>query len=170
VCWQNYLTDKVTLVKGEEDQVCPEPGSARIGETRITDATKQKQVDLLSKGIGAETSTVVMQLDKPNKFPVKYITWEPTSDIDFTPHCSFHDIIQSLKRHETGLIPLDDSSDSPWIEHDHNLSALGECSYDIRHGAKDDLKSVFEISHSKIKEIEPNFVYPYLKSKDIVRN
>ena len=110
-----------------------------------------------------------MQLDKPNKFPVKYTIWEPTSDMVLTPNSSFHDIVGFLISRETGLAPLDDSSDAPWIEPDHNLSALGGCSYSIRHGAKDDLKSVFEISYSKFKEIEQDFVYPYLKSKDIVR-
>ncbi len=164
---------KRTLLKGPAGKLFRSMKIAKTGqkirEISVHSIHDWGNFEPFGKGIGAETSTVVMQLDRPNKFPVKYTIWEPTSEMDFTPHSSFQDIIQSLKHRETGLTPLDDSPDAPWIELDHNLSALGECSYDIRHGAKDDLKSVFEISRSEIKEIEPDFVYPYLKSKDIVR-
>ncbi|MHA1928519.1 MAG: Eco57I restriction-modification methylase domain-containing protein, partial [Candidatus Thorarchaeota archaeon] len=164
---------KRTLLKGSSGKLFRSMKITKTGE-KIREISVHSIHDWgnfepFGKGIGAETSTVVMQLDRPNKFPVEYTIWEPTSERDFTPHSSFQDIIQFLKHRETGLTPLDDSHDAPWIDLDHNLSVLGECSYDIRHGAKDDLKSVFEISQSKIKEIEPDFIYPYLKSKDIVR-
>lgn len=164
---------KRTLLKGPSGKLFRSMKISKTGqkirEISVHSIHDWGNFEPFGKGIGAETSTVVMQLDKPNKFPVKYTIWEPTSDMALTPNSSFQDVSGFLKYHETGLAPLDESPDAPWIESDYALLALGQCSYDIRHGAKDDLKSVFEIPHSKIKDLEPDFIYPYLKSRDIVR-
>jgi hypothetical protein len=47
--------------------------------------------------------------------------------------------------------------------------ALGDCSYRIRHGVKDDAKAVFSVDDGLLDEIELTHVYPYLRSKHVVK-
>nr|WP_254714773.1 N-6 DNA methylase [Natranaeroarchaeum aerophilus] len=77
---------------------------------------------------------------------------------------------QTLAREETGFVPVDeDDSASSWIRQDAERRALGECAHEIRHGVKDDARDVFEIDPDRIAYLEPDRVFPYLKSRHVVK-
>jgi hypothetical protein len=78
----------------------------------------------------------------------------------------------SLKRSRTHLCPSDpDVPSSPWLRTDAERAALGTCPYRIRHGVKDDAKAVYAVDAETIErhDLESDHVYPYLKSKHIVK-
>ena len=78
----------------------------------------------------------------------------------------------SFGRAETRLVPADpDDPTSPWIRADAERSALGSSPYRIRHGVKDDAKSVYALDRETIEEqeLESEHIFPYLKSKHIVK-
>jgi type I restriction-modification system DNA methylase subunit len=164
---------KRTLLKGPSGKLFRSMKISRANledrEIKVHLVQDWGEFEPFGKGIGAETSTVVMQLDSPSSFPIKYTLWKPSADNVLTPDSRLRDITKSLKIHQKLLIPLDDSPEAPWVESGLDVSAIGTCIHEIRHGAKDDLKSVFEISRSKIEELESDLIYPYLKSRDIVR-
>ncbi|WP_336025519.1 type I restriction endonuclease subunit M [Halobellus salinisoli] len=73
---------------------------------------------------------------------------------------------------ETSLVPTDpETPSSPWIRADAERRALGPCPYRIRHGVKDDAKAVYALDRETIArhELESEHIYPYLKSKHIVK-
>jgi hypothetical protein len=94
--------------------------------------------------------------------------WEPTdcaADFD-----SLAGLRATLARTETGVRPVDpDDSAGPWHRTDAAVDALGDCAYRIRHGLKDDAKAVFSVDHDRLAELEPTHVYPYLRSKHVVK-
>jgi hypothetical protein len=94
--------------------------------------------------------------------------WEPTgTDPDFGSLASLR---ATLGRTETGLQPIDpEDRASPWHRTDAAVDALGPCAYRIRHGLKDDAKAVFSVDDDLLEEIEPTHVYPYLRSKHVVK-
>ncbi|WP_233560661.1 type I restriction endonuclease subunit M [Halobellus sp. Atlit-38R] len=78
----------------------------------------------------------------------------------------------SFDRVETRLVPADpENPTSPWIRADAERSALGSSPYRIRHGVKDDAKAVYALDRQTIEkqELESEHVFPYLKSKHIVK-
>ncbi|MFA1611259.1 type I restriction endonuclease subunit M [Halobellus rubicundus] len=78
----------------------------------------------------------------------------------------------SLDRSTTRLVPAaPDEPTSPWIRADAERRALGDSAYRIRHGVKDDAKSVYAVDRETIDrhDLEPDYLYPYLKSKHVVK-
>ncbi|MGQ4557686.1 type I restriction endonuclease subunit M [Halobellus sp. GM3] len=80
----------------------------------------------------------------------------------------------STARVETRLVssdPADPDPENPWIPADAENRALGTNAYRIRHGVKDDAKAVYAVDRSTIERhgLESDHVYPYLKSKHIVK-
>ncbi|WP_380675824.1 N-6 DNA methylase [Salinigranum sp. GCM10025319] len=100
--------------------------------------------------------------------PVPTTVWEPT---DRTPDFgSLRRLRATLTRTETALEPVDpDDRAGPWHRTDSDTVALGECRYRIRHGLKDDAKAVFSVDADLLDRIEPDHVYPYLRSKHVVK-
>ena len=94
--------------------------------------------------------------------------WEPTGNrSDFR---SLDRLVATHTRTETALSPVAaDDPAGPWQRVDAERAALGACSYRIRHGVKDDAKAVFSVDDSLLAEIEPTHVYPYLRSKHVVK-
>ncbi|WP_318569448.1 N-6 DNA methylase [Salinigranum marinum] len=94
--------------------------------------------------------------------------WEPTDCVaDFG---SLAGLRATLARTETGLRPVDpDDRAGPWHRTDAAVDALGDCAYRIRHGLKDDAKAVFSVEPDRLAELEPTHVYPYLRSKHVVK-
>lgn len=79
---------------------------------------------------------------------------------------------RTLAVEETALVPADPSAEaSPWVRADAERRALGPADYRIRHGVKDDAKAVYALDRETIEahDIEPDHVYPYLKSKHVVK-
>jgi len=52
---------------------------------------------------------------------------------------------------------------------DAESRALGECEHDIRHGVKNDAKDVYSIDRAQLAELEHDHVYPYIRSKHVVK-
>jgi hypothetical protein len=76
----------------------------------------------------------------------------------------------TLARTETGLTPVDtDEPAGPWHRVDAEVAPVGDCAYRIRHGLKDDAKAVFSVDDDLLARIEPTHVYPYLRSKHVVK-
>lgn len=90
---------------------------------------------------------------------------------DTTPEFSSVETMEkTLEREETGLVPVDDEdSASSWIRSDAENRALGECEHEIRHGVKDDAKAVYSIDASQLDQLEHDHIYPYLRSKHVVK-
>ncbi|QCC47546.1 type I restriction endonuclease subunit M [Halobellus limi] len=78
----------------------------------------------------------------------------------------------AFDRTRTRLVPAEpDVPSSPWLRADAERAAVGTCTYRIRHGVKDDAKAVYAVDRETIERhgLEPDHVYPYLKSKHIVK-
>lgn len=100
--------------------------------------------------------------------PVPATVWERT---DTTPEFESLSALEStLTPTDTGLVPVNaDDPSGPWHRADADVGALGECAYSIRHGLKDDAKAVFSVDDDLFGRIEPTHVYPYLRSKHVVK-
>ncbi|WP_144902658.1 type I restriction endonuclease subunit M [Halobellus captivus] len=88
------------------------------------------------------------------------------------PFASLSAMRRSLARAETHLVPTDPGHpSSPWIRSDAERGALGACTYEIRHGVKDDAKAVYALDGETIERhgLESDHIYPYLKSKHVVK-
>jgi hypothetical protein len=73
-----------------------------------------------------------------------------------------------LDREETGLVPVSPSNPTgPWVRADARRLAVGACEYRIRHGVKDDAKAVFGVDRTTARRLEPDHVFPYLKSRHV---
>ena len=81
---------------------------------------------------------------------------------------AFLEIRKIVRFRETALEPLSNEPMAPLIETKLKLPALGRCGWEIRHGVKDNLGEVYEIPESSLNEIEPDLIYPYLKSRHIL--
>ena len=99
-------------------------------------------------------------------------TSDPDHLADPDPFASLATMRGVLATAETRLVPADpEAPASPWIRAEAESRALGPCSYRIRHGVKDDAKAVYGLDRDTIerRELESTHVYPYLKSKHIVK-
>lgn len=133
--------------------------------THIHDLNKLRP---FGKQVGAHVAIYTWTADSQPTFPIEAssLTSKDTKP-DFS---SISTIQDSVNIEKTNILPLDsDDSTSSWIREDAERAALGECDQDIRHGVKDDAQDVFSIKRDQLSDIEPDFVYPYLKSKHIVK-
>lgn len=101
-------------------------------------------------------------------FPIAVDSWTNGAR---TPEFSTAEAIRRTVAHETtGMVPVDgDDPSSAWIRKDARNRALGSCEQEIRHGVKDDAKSVYSIDRAQLEELEHDHVYPYLRSKHVVK-
>jgi hypothetical protein len=76
----------------------------------------------------------------------------------------------SLSRTDTELVAVDPAAPTgAWVRADAERSALGECAHTIRHGVKDDAKAVYALDREQLADLEPDHVFPYLKSRHVVK-
>jgi SAM-dependent methyltransferase len=76
----------------------------------------------------------------------------------------------SLSRTDTELVAVDpDAPTGAWVRADAERAALGECAHTIRHGVKDDAKAVYALDRAQLADLEPDHVFPYLKSRHVVK-
>jgi hypothetical protein len=126
--------------------------------------------------VGAGTAVYALATDEEPAFPISATAWTRASesaggDEDESPDFSSAAAIrETLAPEETGFVPVEtDDPTSAWVRQDAERRALGECDHEIRHGLKDDAKAVFGVDHETLDEIESDLVYPYLKSKHVVK-
>nr|WP_240147589.1 N-6 DNA methylase [Halorussus sp. JP-T4] len=120
--------------------------------------------------VGADAAVYAFRADADRSFPVDATAWT-AGDGDREPDYATADAVrETLTAESTGFVPVDpDDETSAWIRADAERAALGECTHDIRHGVKDDANDVFGVGREQLADLEPDLVYPYLKSRHIVK-
>ncbi|MDS0260915.1 SAM-dependent methyltransferase [Haloarcula sp. S1CR25-12] len=118
--------------------------------------------------VGANAAVYTLSADTEPTFPIDTTSW--TADSAVTDFATTGAIRETLRARETTIVPLDeDDSTSAWIRADAERGALGDCDQEIRHGVKDDAQDVFSIDREQLDTLEPDHVYPYIKSKHVVK-
>ncbi|SDQ35998.1 DNA methyltransferase family protein [Halopelagius longus] len=111
--------------------------------------------------------------DRDGSAGVPTTRWARTdADAERPAFDSLASMRRTLDRTETTYLPADPESPAgPWVRADAERRALGPANYRIRHGVKDDAKAVYGLDRETIdaRNIEPDHVYPYLKSKHVVK-
>ena len=118
--------------------------------------------------VGANAAIYTFTADAEPAFPIETTAWA-TGDgsPSFTSQAAMR---ERLSRESTGLVPVeDDDSTSAWLRTDAERRALGDCEQSIRHGVKDDAQAVFSIDRDQLATLEPDHVYPYVKSRHVVK-
>lgn len=118
--------------------------------------------------VGVHSAIYTLDTGEQSKFPIETDSWKKGNG---KPAFSTADRMRDTLKHEdTGMIPVEeDDPSSSWIREDAENRALGECEHDIRHGVKDDATDVYSIDRSQLGELEHDHIYPYIKSKNVVK-
>ncbi|SNZ05084.1 N-6 DNA Methylase [Natronoarchaeum philippinense] len=158
---------KRTIAKG--------PAGRRLRAQRLDDQPLSVRhvhdfTDLRPFGNGVRAGAAIYALsagDDP-RTPVPATAWSRDDAVpDFSTRAA---IDETLGQEAAALVPVDaDDPASSWLRGDADRRALGDCAHEIRHGVKDDAREVFEIDRETLPEIEPDRVFPYLKSRHVVK-
>jgi hypothetical protein len=118
--------------------------------------------------VAVDAAIYTLEADSEPAFPVSVDSWERAGgDPRFTTAEAMR---ETTEREETGVVPVDgDDPSTSWVGEDAENRALGECEHDIRHGVKDDAKDVYSIDREQLDELEHDHVYPYIRSKHVVK-
>lgn len=120
--------------------------------------------------VDAGSAIYTLSADEEPEFPIPAAAWRHGSEGEGPDFSTAGGMRRTLDRESTGFVPVDgDDPSSAWIRRDAERQALGECDHEIRHGLKDDAKEVFALDRSQLSDLEPDLVYPYLKSKHVVK-
>jgi hypothetical protein len=116
--------------------------------------------------VGANAAVYAFTADTEPSFPVPTTVWTAgEGDADFGSGTALR---ASATSTATELVPLDpDDTTTAWLRADAERAALGECAHEIRHGLKDDANAVFGLDRTDLAGIEPDRVFPYLKSRHV---
>jgi len=118
--------------------------------------------------VAVNSAIYTLRADADPEFPIETDSWTAG---DTTPRFSSVAVMEeTLNREQTGIVPVDNSDPaSSWLRSDTESRALGACDHEIRHGVKDDAKAVYSIEASQLDKLEHDHVYPYLRSKHVVK-
>ncbi len=118
--------------------------------------------------VGVHSAIYTLSADAEAEFPIATDSWKKASG---KPSFStVAEMRETLAHEETGMVPVEeDDASSSWVGEDAENRALGECEHGIRHGLKDDAKDVYSIDRSQLDELEHEHIYPYIKSKHVVK-
>ncbi|WP_135853565.1 DNA methyltransferase family protein [Halorussus salinus] len=121
--------------------------------------------------VGANAAVYALRADADHEFPVETTSWTKSEETDRAPDFATREAMaRSLDREETALVPVDEAEPaSAWVRADAERAALGDCAHEIRHGVKDDAQAVFSIDRERVADLENEFVYPYVKSRHVVK-
>jgi hypothetical protein len=124
--------------------------------------------------VGANAAIYALRADADHEFPVETTAWtagDGEKSGDRAPDFATREAMaRTLDREETALVPVDeDDPASAWVRADAERAALGECAHQIRHGVKDDAQAVFSVERERLADLEDEFVYPYVKSRHVVK-
>lgn len=118
--------------------------------------------------VGVTSAIYTMEADGEPEFPISATSW--TKGRSKPEYASLELMELTLNKEDTKIVPVhEDDTSSSWIRGDAERRALGDCAHDIRHGVKDDATDVYTIERDQLDDLEPEFVYPYIKSKHIVK-
>jgi len=120
--------------------------------------------------VGVRAAIYTVAADREFEFPIPVDSWK-RKNASHTPTYSTVEAMRETLDHETtGMIPVEeDDPHSSWVREDAENRALGDCEHDIRHGVKDDAKDVYSIDRSRLGELEHDQIYPYIRSKHVVK-
>ena len=135
-------------------------GDDGVGVVRVHDFGSSRPF----ADVDADAALFVLGEDAPETVPAT--VWAATDD---RPRFDSRDAMEStLDGTETAYRPVADPG-SAWVRADAERRALGACEYTIRHGVKDDAKAVFSLDRETARSLEPDHVFPYLRSKHVVK-
>jgi hypothetical protein len=177
-CLDRYLADggdaAVVLKRGLRSGPAGEPfrrgtvGDRNVAVTRVDDFGSLQPFDA-----DVDAAVYTLRADTETSYPIARTLWRGDESgggeggPDFSSLAAMR---ASLSRTERDLVPVDpDDPASSWVSADAERRALGECAHRIRHGLKDDAKAVFSVDDDLLSRIELDHVYPYLRSKHIVK-
>lgn len=140
-------------------------GSRPVAVRRVHDLNRLQP---FGDAVDVHAAIYTLQADTDPQFPIPTMSWTAG---DATPEFSSVETMADTLRHtKTGLVPVDSEDPaSSWIRSDAENLALGECEHEIRHGVKDDAKAVYSVEDGRLDELEHDHVYPYLRSKHVVK-
>jgi hypothetical protein len=173
VCIHRYLDEggdgsfvlKRDLMRGPAGRVlrAQQVGSRPLAVTHVHDFNRYYPFD------DAEVRTAIytIRADRDPEFPVSVDSWSEGSE---SPDVSSDTSIRQTFEHEaTSMVSLGEAVESRWVRADAGTRAVGKCAHEIRHGVKDDAKAVFSIDRDQCGDLEHDHLYPYLRSKHIVK-
>ncbi|UPW01444.1 SAM-dependent methyltransferase [Halorussus gelatinilyticus] len=178
VCIDRYLNDgggasfvlKRAVSKGPAGKLLR---TLRVGDrplalSRVHDFDRLRP---FGEQVGANAAVYALRADADPEFPVETTAWTEPEGSERSPDFSSADAMaRSLDREATALVPVDEGdATSAWVRADAERAALGECAHRIRHGVKDDAQAVFSIDRERLADLEDEFVYPYVKSRHVVK-
>ncbi|WP_276299300.1 N-6 DNA methylase [Halorussus lipolyticus] len=175
VCIDRYLTEegkasfvlKRDVTKGPAGKLLRtlEVGDRSLALETIHDFNHLRP---FGEQVGANAAIYALRADAENSFPVDAMSWTTRGDTaDFATAEAMRD---TLATEAVGVVPVDsDDGSSAWIREDAERAALGECAHEIRHGVKDDAQDVFSIARDEVADLEDDLIFPYLKSRHIVK-
>jgi hypothetical protein len=135
-------------------------GDSSVGVDRVHDFGDTRPFE----GVDAGAAVYVLGPEPPDDVPAT--VWEATAS---SPEFGSRDAMdRTLARAETTYRPVADRGGA-WVRADAERRALGSCDYTIRHGVKDDAKAVFSLDRETALSLEPDHVFPYLRSKHVVK-
>ncbi|WP_225334716.1 N-6 DNA methylase [Halomicrobium urmianum] len=118
--------------------------------------------------VAAGAAVFTLRAEEGESFPAPATAWE--RDGAAPDYGSGDAVRELLAREGTALVPVDpEDPASAWIRRDAERAALGDAGQEIRHGLKDDAEDVFSVDRDLLDRIELDLVYPYLKSRHVVR-
>jgi len=175
VCVHHYLAEegdasfvlKRDIMKGPAGRLLrtQQVNSRPVAVRHIHDFNRLRP---FGEDVGVRSAIYTMGADEQPEFPIDTDSWKKGSG---KPEFSTADGMRdTLEHEETGMVPVEeDDLSSSWVREDAENRALGECEHDIRHGVKDDATEVYSIDRSQLAELEHDHVYPYIKSKNVVK-
>ncbi|WP_436902166.1 N-6 DNA methylase [Halovenus halobia] len=117
--------------------------------------------------VGADAAVYTLRADSDSSFPVETTIWTEDGNPAFD---SLSAMTDTLARTTTSVAPLDpEDQAAAWVRTDGDHGAVGQCAHEIRHGVKDDAEAVFGLDRDQLDHLEPDRVFPYLKSRHIVK-
>ena len=118
--------------------------------------------------VAVNAAVYTIGADREPSFPIPMDRWYRSGD---APSFATGEAMrETVARERVGLVPVDDADPgSSWIGTDAERRAHGESAHEIRHGVKDDAAEVFTIDRDQLGALEHDHVYPYLRSKHIVK-
>jgi hypothetical protein len=121
--------------------------------------------------VGANAAMYALRADADHSFPVDGTSWTERENAAGSPDFATAEAMrETLDTEQVDIVPVDETdSESAWVRADAERAALGECAHRIRHGVKDDAQDVFSISREEVGDLEPDLIYPYLKSRHVVK-
>ena len=175
VCVHHYLAEegdasfvlKRDIMKGPAGRLLrtQQVNSRPVAVRHIHDFNRLRP---FGEDVGVHSAIYTMGADEQPELPIDTDSWKKGSG---KPEFSTADRMRdALEHEEIGMIPVEeDDPSSSWVREDAENRALGECEHDIRHGVKDDATEVYSIDRSQLAELEHDHVYPYIKSKNVVK-